>query len=493
MSLAINRVDLTIGETDHPYLTGPWQPADTEWDAPDCTVIGTVPEDLDGVYIRNGQNPMVLPKGRYHLFDGDGMLHATSFKAGTVVYRNRWIRTRGLQAELDAGRPLWGGLIDGARESEQPGWGAHGKIKDNSGTDVVLHNGRALTMWYQCGEVYRLDARTLEQQGADSFAGKFPAEGVSAHSHVDETTGDFLFFNYGTTWPYMHYGVVDKDDNLVHYTPVELPGARLPHDMAFTENYSILMDLPLFWDEELLRQGKHSVKFHRDIPSRFGVIPRFGSNQDIRWFEADPTYVYHSANAYEDGNEIVMDACVTLNPQPETPAYAKSAYGRMMAYLDPHLLGFHQAQWRFNTDTGMTKFELLDGDLVTEFCKSNESMGGRKTRYTYNMLMTDRLVASDGLVKYDNLTGKREIYRYGEGRFGSESPFAPRVGSTGEDDGYVLTYVTDVAADQSECLVFDAQRITDGPVATVILPHRIAGTSHSTWAPGHLISSPALV
>ena len=51
--------------------------------------------------------------------------------------------------------------------------------------------------------------------------------------------------------------MVDKDQNLKHLIPVELPGPRLPHDMAFSKNYSIINDLPLFWDQEMLKNGIH--------------------------------------------------------------------------------------------------------------------------------------------------------------------------------------------------------------------------------------------
>ena len=105
----------------------------------------------------------------------------------------------------------------------------------------------------------------------------------------------------------MHYGVVDSYGNLAHYVPVELPGPRLPHDMAFTKNYAILNDMPLFWDPDALRQGAHAVRFFRNIPSRFAVIPRRGQVRDIRWFEAEPTYVLHWINAYEEGDDVILD------------------------------------------------------------------------------------------------------------------------------------------------------------------------------------------
>ena len=98
--------------------------------------------------------------------------------------------------------------------------------------------------------------------------------------------------------------MVSDAGEVVHSVDVELPGPRLPHDMAFTENYVILNDFPLFWDTALLEHNIHLPRFHRDVPSRFAVIPRRGELSQIMWFEADPTYVLHFPNAYEDGDEI---------------------------------------------------------------------------------------------------------------------------------------------------------------------------------------------
>ena len=61
---------------------------------------------------------------------------------------------------------------------------------------------------------------------------------------------------------------------------------------------------------------------------------------------------------------------------------------------------------------------------------------------------------------------------------------APRVGSTAEDDGYLVTLTTDMNADASYCLVFDAARVADGPVCKLALPERISSGTHSTWAAG---------
>jgi carotenoid cleavage dioxygenase len=53
----------------------------------------------------------------------------------------------------------------------------------------------------------------------------------------------------------MHYGVVGADNRLKHYVPIPLDAPKLPHDMCFTEHYSILCDLATQFDEDALRQS----------------------------------------------------------------------------------------------------------------------------------------------------------------------------------------------------------------------------------------------
>ena len=146
-------VKTSLQPSNHPYLNGAWTPLHEEVDATDLKVLeGTIPTDIDGVYVRNTENPVHQPLGRYHPFDGDGMVHIIDFKAGRANYRNRFVRTRGFEAEQEAGQSLWGGLMDGVGVSLRPGFGAHGGLKDSSSTDVVVHGGRIVSTFYQCGE-----------------------------------------------------------------------------------------------------------------------------------------------------------------------------------------------------------------------------------------------------------------------------------------------------------------------------------------------------
>jgi len=471
-------------DDDHPYRSGAWRPNLREWDADDLEVTeGALPADLAGVYLRNTENPVHPSIGQYHPFDGDGMLHQIAFHDGAASYRNRFVRTDGFLAEQEAAESLWAGMLAAPEQSKrEDGWGARGRMKDASSTDVVVHNGQALTSFWQCGDLYALDPRSLEQQGKAPWAAGFPSPtGISAHPKVDERTGELLVFGYGKEHPFLHLGVVSADGVLERSIDVELPGPRLPHDMAFTEQYAILNDLPLFWDPDLLARGVHVPRFFPDVPSRFAIVRRDGTGP-VRWFEAEPTYVLHWINAYEDGDEVVLDGFFQHNPSPRKRDTTDPHMASVYRYLDLEQLQTRPHRWRFNLVTGETREESLS-DRIMEFGMVNAQYGGQPYRYTYNVTGAPGWFLFDGLVKQDLHTGQEQRYAFGDGVFGSETPFAPRPGATAEDDGYLVTFTTDVGRDLSECLVFDATDITSGPIARVRLPERISAGTHSCWTP----------
>jgi len=457
-----------------PYLVGDYAPIEQEVAADGLSVTGELPADLVGSYVRNGPNAKLDPKGRYHWFDGDGMLHALRFDGGKASYRNRWVRTAGLAADEQAGAAQWSGLMETTRDNPK---GA--PYKDTANTDVSYHNGSLMCLWYICGVPYRVDANTLETIGPDTFGRDKPML-VSAHNKVDERTGEMMFFNYGPRPPFMQYGVLGADGALKHLTDVALPGPRLPHDMAVSENYSILMDLPVFFRPEAIKQKRWLVDFHRDMPSRFGILPRHGDGDTVKWFEAEPCYIYHTINAWEEGSEVVMVGCRVRDPIPAMdPSHGQ--WARMIANLT---ITAELYEWRFDLETGATKERVLD-DRNTEFPAMNNGMLGQKTRYSYNVaLANDPTMRFTALVKYDTDTGAADSYELGPGRSGSEAVFAPRPNATGEDDGYVISFVHDGPADRSDVLVFDAQHISRGPVATIALPQRVPLGFHACWVPG---------
>ena len=471
-------------DDDHPYRSGIWQPQRKEYDAWDMDVVGEIPDDLSGVYIRNTENPLFEPIQRYHPFDGDGMLHAISFDNGEARYSNRFVRTEGFVAEQQSQESLWAGITEHPSIAiAEKGWGARSMMKDNGSTDVIVHGGVALASFYQCGELYQLDPITMETLGVSSWNGQFPAEGVSAHTKLDEHTGEMLFFNYSTEAPYMHYGLVSREGELTNYVDIPLPGPRLPHDMAFTENYAILNDFPLFWDPKSLAEGHYSNTYRPDLPSRFAVIPRNGTTQDIKWFEADPTFVLHWTNAYEDGDEIIMDGFFQHNPTGLKRADAPERSNRKgLGRLGINANETMAHRWIFNMKTGVCREQPMS-DSIVEFPMINGRHAGRRHRYSYNARGIDGLFAFDGLVKHDLDTGVEQLVEFPPGTYVSETVMAPRVGSTAEDDGYLLTYTSDTINNLSECWILDAADPTTEPLAKIRLPEKISSGTHATWAP----------
>jgi carotenoid cleavage dioxygenase-like enzyme len=320
---------------------------------------------------------------------------------------------------------------------------------------------------------------TLEQRGKLDLQGRFPVEGISAHPKIDENTGEMLFFNYGTSAPYMHYGVVAPSGELVHYIDVPLPGPRLPHDMAFTENYAIVNDCPMFWDPNLIEAGHYMARFYPDLPTRFGIIPRRGQSHEIKWFEADPTFVLHWINAYEEGDEVILDGFFQDTPSP--PRKQGLNFNQsLFRYLDLHTMGARAHRWRFNMKTGECAEERLS-DRIMEFGMINGRHAGQRYRYSYNALPAEGWFGFEGIVKQDMEKGSEEVVRLDDGVYASETVMAPRIGSQSEDDGYLVTFTMDLNEDRSECLILDAANPSDEPVARISLPERMSCGTHAFW------------
>ena len=475
-------------DDDHPYRTGPWRPQTTEWDADDLTVVeGELPRDLDGVYLRNTENPLHPALKLYHPFDGDGMIHIVGFRDGKTFYRNRFIRTDGFAEENAAGGPLWPGLAEPVQIAKRDhGWGARTLMKDASSTDVIVHRGVALTSFYQCGDLYRLDPFTAGTLGKETWNGDFPSAGAcrriprstrppasccSSTTASRRRTCPTAWSTPTTTWPTTPtFRCPDRDCRTTWRSPGTTP-------FSTTFRCSGI--------RRLLQADIHLPGFHRDMPSRFAVIPRRGGPGDIRWFEADPTFVLHFTNAYEDGDEIVLDGFFEGDPSPadEVASLTGDKWQKAFRFLALDRLQSRLHRWRFNLVTGKTREEQLT-DTITEFGMINGEVAGGHYRYTYAATGKPGWFLFDGLVKHDLKTGTEEHYSFDDGVYGSETAMAPRVGSSAEDDGYLVTLTTDVNDDASYCLVFDAARVADGPVCKLALPERISSGTHSTWVAG---------
>jgi carotenoid cleavage dioxygenase len=112
----------------------------------------------------------------------------------------------------------------------------------------------------------------------------------------------------------------------------------------------------------------------------------------------------------------------------------------------------------------------------------NQSYAGLEYQYVYSAVPTKGQFTFDGLIKHDVVKNVEETYLFGEGIYGSETVVAPKPNAKSEDDAYLVTFVSDINQDISQCLIFDAQSVSGGPIARVQLPERISSGTHSCWA-----------
>jgi carotenoid cleavage dioxygenase-like enzyme len=467
---------------DRAYLDGPYAPVHAEHTVEDLTVVaGELPSDIDGLFVRNGSNPAFDPPGRYHWFDGDGMVHGVRFGNGSASYRNRWVRTAGLVADRHAGRARLGGIL------EQPDFSVPGgPFKDTGNTDLVAHAGRLFALWWLSGAAHEIDPETLETRGACDFGGTLPVS-MNAHPKVDPASGELVFTSYSMLPPYLHHGVIGPEGTVTHLVPIDLPGARLQHDLAITPRFSVLFDMSMMFDPDQLGQGRTRVRFYRDLPSRIGILPRHGAGDDVRWFEVEPFFMYHVVNAHEEGDTVVLRGCRMADPLVGDPDNASTAVARSRTI--PHLghLRLEPVLWEWRCDlaTGTVREGPLD-DTVAEFPRIDDRYMGQPVRWSWSPTFADRpTLAFDGIVRHDLASGDTTTWRYPEGWLGNEAVFAPSSDPrrSDEGDGYLVTFVTEEHTGASEVQVFDAADVAAGPVTRLGVPVRVPLGYHTEWMP----------
>jgi carotenoid cleavage dioxygenase len=251
---------------------------------------------------------------------------------------------------------------------------------------------------------------------------------------------------------------------------VPVPGQPMVHDCALTENYFVLLDLPVIFDAEVLeRGGQLPYAWHPEYGARVGLLPREGGADDVVWCEVEPGYVFHPMNAYEDSDgRVVLD--VVRHPQ-------MFAGVRFQGTEGPPTLD----RWLVDPTGGPVKETRLD-DRPQEFPRHDERLVGKPYRYGY-AIEVGAGFRFEALLKHDLGTGRTEVHRGADSRLFHEPVFVPRAPDAAEDEGWVLAYTYDEDRDTSSVVVLDAQNFESDPVATIALPGRVPFGFHGNWVP----------
>lgn len=454
------------------FLDGNFSPVSDERDAQDMEVIGEIPKDLAGHFLRVGPNPAhIFSEEAYHTFDGDGMIHAIEFSDGTTRYRNRYVQTEGFKLEQERGDWIYKGMnsmLD-ATPSRIP---AEGPSSKNLANTAFAYHNKTLYALHEPSQPTVIRLPDLETEGPTDFNGKL-THPFTAHPKVDQKSGEMMTYGYSFQAPYVTYSVIDANGELVHTTPVTIPKPVFMHDFAVSEKHTLFLDFPITLDIERAMSGGPALGFEAEHGSRIGVMPRFGTDADVRWFTVKTGVVVHTANAWDDGDEVVLQASRSKTAD---IAGAGTSEGNNLADNQGQLY-----EWRLNLNTGEVRERRLS-ESPCDFTRINDSYACQPTRYVYAAVFNPtRAFSFDGVMKFDNDSNTTTTFQYGANRFGGEAVFAPRINAKTEDDGYLVCFIHDEAQNQSECLILDAQNISDGPVATIKMPFRVPYGFHAGW------------
>lgn len=438
------------------WLQGGYAPVTEEVTTFDLQVEGALPPELSGLYVRNGSNPKNAATS--HWFLGDGMLHGVRLNAGRAEwYRNRWVQTE---------------LLD--KPPPDAGLAIPTLTGNASNVSIIAHAGKLLTLG-EVGVPYEIERSDLSTAGWYDFDGALMTN-MTAHPKLDPLSGELYFFGYNWVEPYLTFHLADPNGTLVRSVPIANKGAAMQHDFALTERNVVFMDLPIVFNLEQAVAGQFPFRWDDAYGARLGVMPRDGGAEDVRWFEMDPCFVFHTMNAHEDNGVISIEA-----------ARYDSLWRDGPEDFD-HLATL----WRFSIDLNADSASAsqLD-DRAVEFPQLDRRRLTRSYRYGYALRLDARNApgkppdpnATTGVIKYDFEGGAPVTYEFHAAETPGELSFVPASDSAAEDEGFLVGYVYDARTDKSDLVVFDATTIASGPIARVKLPARVPAGFHGLWLP----------
>jgi carotenoid cleavage dioxygenase len=462
---------------DHPYLTGHHAPVRFEADAPDLIVEGKIPDDLAGIFYRNGPETLYAPiEGDYHWFDGDGMVYMFDISEGRVSMRNRWVKTDKFLMERAAGKRLFG--LFGNPLTADPS--TAGKRYNTGNTNIILHGGQLLALMEGAPAVV-LDPRSLDTLGENHYGGKITTT-FSAHPTIDYATGEM--FNIGAMIngiegaAEIRYDIISADGTPRKTEFIPMPHMSLMHTFFLTENWVIFPVIPIDTDLSRAMSGGPMTAWVNDRPTKIAIMPREGTAADVRWFEFEPRHMFHQLNVWEEDGKIIADVAAANGTAlfPDQTG-ARRTHGDTAQSL---------RRWTIDplANTGWMKEETLN-ERDIQFPRPDDRFMSRKTSQSFaniNLKSRDgRIEGMDAVLRFDTVKGAEDIWHFGPGAAAGELVFAPRIGATEEADGYAITLVHPANSATSELAIFDAKDIAAGPIARAIIPFRVPSGFHCNF------------
>jgi all-trans-8'-apo-beta-carotenal 15,15'-oxygenase len=454
-------------------------------------VEGQIPPELEGTLFRNGPGLLdIYGTPVQHPFDGDGMITSFAFKDGKCFFRNRFVQTEAYLQEKKAGKILYRGVFG----TQKPGGWLNNifdlRLKNIANTNVIYWGGKLLALW-EAALPYRLNPANLETIGLDYLDGIL-AEGDSfaAHPWVDPSChldgGQPCLVNFaikpGLSTTITVYEL-NPQGKLLRRHDHQVPGFAFIHDFVITPNYCIFFQNPVTYNPFPflfgLKGAGECVEFRQNQPTKIIIIPRTPPHKEVRILEADAGFIFHHANAFEQGNRIYIDSICykTLSQIDPKTSYREIDFDT----LSPGQL------WRFTVDLsqGVVEKQMLEGRCC-EFPSINPDKVGRNYRYLFIGAGHHPTANAplQAILKLDLETKERQLYSFATQGYVGEPIFVPKPRATKEDEGWVMTLVYDAGNHRSDLVIFEGENFDRGPIARLHLKHHIPYGLHGSWLKG---------
>ena len=188
----------------------------------------------------------------------------------------------------------------------------------------------------------------------------------------------------------------------------------------------------------------------------------------IRWFDVDPCFVFHTANAFETADGTVVLDCVVhdtmFDDSPHGPDSKKVTFER----------------WTLDPRTSHVRRDVRD-DSKQEFPRYDERRSTKPYRYAYAVGADFAGTHGEPLLRHDLERGTVVAHDYGAGRITDEVVFVPRSAEGAEDDGWLVSFVYDLREGRSDFVIVNAADVSGEPQAIVHLPVAVPRGFHGNW------------
>jgi all-trans-8'-apo-beta-carotenal 15,15'-oxygenase len=451
-------------------------------------VEGEIPQELHGTLFRNGPGLLDVNGQRiHHPFDGDGMISRISFSNGRAHFRNRFVRTAAYLEEQKAGKILYRGVFGTQKPGGLLANAFDFKLKNIANTNVIYWGGKLLALW-EAADPYRLDPYTLETLGKEHFNGVLSeGEAFGAHPRFDPSCaqdgGAPCLVNFSTK-PGLSTTItifeLNTEGKVVRQHAHNVPGFAFIHDFAITPNYCIFFQNPVSFNPIPfvvgMRGAGECIKFQPHQPTRIVIISRNPKQKGVQIIETHSGFVFHHTNAFEVGDEVVVDSiCYESLPEVEPESdFRKVDFDA----LKPGQM------WRFHLNL---KQNTISRDLLEPRCCEFPTMHPQKVGRPYRYFYIGAAHAKSGnaplqaFLKVDLESGERQLWSAAPRGFVSEPVFVPRPNSQSEDDGWVLALVYDSQYHRSDVVILDAKDFDKEPIARLHLKHHVPYGLHGNF------------